>query len=78
MKKPEITIQNDKGGVRFEIFTERLYLSNYSEHDFQNCLAMYSDPKLMRFFDKGRALDLGEVSALVNERGLKYSRAGVP
>lgn len=65
-------------GIRVEIETRRLYIRSYDARDYENCISLYGDEKLTKYFDGGKPRSKNEVENLVNEKGVKYFRDGIP
>src|SRR3989338_10678490 len=49
--------------------TQRLLIRSYQDRDFENCVLLYGDPKLTKYFDYGRPRSRREVLDLVEEKG---------
>ena len=61
-----------------EIETERLYIHSYKDSDFENCLCLYGDESITKYFDHGKARSETEINELVHEKGKKYFSKGEP
>jgi len=64
--------------LTIEKYTTRLYIRSYNEYDYEDCLSIYSDPELTRFFDHGKPRSKFEIDAYLEERGLYFSQRDLP
>lgn len=76
--KSEVFLSEEKSGVQVEIETPRLLIRSYQANDFENCLALYGNPKVTKFFDHGKPRSKEEVRDLVREKGVKYFKKQKP
>lgn len=75
---PLVSFQQTSGSVQVEIETERLCIRSYDENDFKNCVSLYSNNKITKYFDRGMARNELEIRRLVEEKGIKYFTQGKP
>lgn len=76
--KPFISISIDSSTCFVEVVTERLVIRSCIEEDFNNCVLLYGDEKIVGYFDSGKTRCSSEVFALLKERAFKYFRNGKP
>ena len=78
-KKPiSILITKEEFLLKVEIKTERLYMRSYKETDFEDCVSLYSDEKLVKYFDHGKPRSRQDVASLIEERADKTFKNGKP
>lgn len=65
-------------GLFIEIETKSLYIRSYRHEDFENCVELYGDAKITRYFDHGKPRSREEVEDLIDQKGLKYFMQGQP
>ena len=75
---PLITFNCINNTVRVEIETERLYIRSYKDEDLENCIKLYGDQSLTKYFDDGRPKSRHEVIKLTDENGKKFFETGAP
>lgn len=75
---PVISLNFEANQLSIEIITERLYIHSYRIGDFENCVALYGDKRLTKYFDHQRPRSRGEVQSLIEEKGFKYFYQGLP
>lgn len=75
---PYISFRFQEKKLYVEIETERLYIRSYEDRDFENCIRLYSDPMITKYFDHGVPRTRKEVEDLIDERGNKYFNKGEP
>jgi Acetyltransferases, including N-acetylases of ribosomal proteins len=73
----EISHSQALDSLVIKIETERLILRSYANEDFADCLTLYGDPLLTKFFDYGRPRSKEEVEQLV-EDCCAFSKKGIP
>lgn len=73
-----ISIQQNNQKISATIETERLIIESYKDRDFQNCIQLYGDREITRYFDHGKPRTYIEVQQLIEERGKKYFENGEP
>lgn len=75
---------NKRGRLFFKEFltieteTPRLYIRSYHTCDYEDCLAIYSNPELTHFFDHGEPRAKAEVDEYIASRGLYFFEKGLP
>lgn len=70
--QPIVTLDFKEFYLKVQIETQRLFIRSYKEEDFENCLSLYSDEKLTKYFDHQRPRSKQEIEALIQEKGNKY------
>lgn len=65
----KIQIVTAKNLLKVEIETDRLYLRSYEESDFENCVLLYGDEKLTKYFDHGKPRSREEVKVYTQKNG---------
>jgi RimJ/RimL family protein N-acetyltransferase len=78
IKKPAISIFKKSGVVNVEIETNRLFIRSYRETDFEDCVLLYGDKLITKYFDHGNPRNRNQVRELIQERGDKYFSTGKP
>ncbi len=68
-----MTFQNNYN-AKVEIMTERLYIRSYEESDFQECIDLYGNEKITKYFDHGMPRSTNEVRELINEKVINCAR----
>lgn len=76
--KPRVSFYFLFDSLNVEIETERLFIHSYRENDFENCLTLYGDEGLTKYFDHGKARKKYEIEELVLKKGSKYFIEGKP
>ena len=74
----EVFVYNSGGRVVIEGFTNRLIIRSYSGEDFNECLALYGDKEITKYFDHGKPRIGNEIFEYVQSRGSKYFENGEP
>lgn len=69
---PEISFNFESSGLEIEIETSRLYIRSYQHADFENCVVLYGDQRITKYFDHGKPRSLSEVEEYIEKRGRKY------
>lgn len=64
--------------VFIEKNTDRLYIRSYTSDDYEDCLSLYSNPVLTRFFDHGKPRTKTQIDAYLKERGDYFFQKGLP
>ncbi len=64
--------------LSIEGYTNRLFIHSYLDTDFENCLALYCDEEITKFFDNGKARTEQETFDYIQERGSRYFDEGLP
>src|SRR3989344_3113065 len=62
--------------VTFE--SERLQISSYRDEDFENCVQLYGNKTLTKYFDHGKPRSRKEIEELTRGKGIEYFRKGKP
>jgi len=57
-----------KNALKIEIETERLLIRSYKNDDFEECVKLYGDTVITKYFDHGQPRSRKEVEALVKEK----------
>ncbi|MFS8562814.1 MAG: GNAT family N-acetyltransferase [Rhabdochlamydiaceae bacterium] len=78
MKKAQICLSFTSNTVDVKIKTERLAIHSYIDDDFENCVLLYGDDKITRYFDHGKPRSRAEVEEYIRERGRKHFDKGSP
>lgn len=77
MSYPTVEIHANEGQVSVHIETERLSIRSYEpDRDYIDCVSLYGDPILTKYFDFGRPYTPEEVKKMTYERGCRYFRNG--
>jgi [ribosomal protein S5]-alanine N-acetyltransferase len=76
--KPHISFHFERDSLQVEIETGRLFICSYRDSDFENCVSLYSDKEITKYFDYGNARTRNEVTAIVQEKAIKYFSQGKP
>ncbi len=58
--------------------TERLSIQSYEDKDYAQCVELYSDADLTKFFDHGRPRTPLEIDNYIDERSRLYQRQNLP
>lgn len=64
--------------LQVEMETKRLYIHSYKENDFENCVSLYGNKSITKYFDHGDPRSRNEVASLVRERGNRHFINGEP
>lgn len=64
--------------LQVEIETERLLICSYKDTDFDDCILLYGNEAIIKYFDHGKARAKHEVERLICEKGKKYFSQGKP
>jgi ribosomal-protein-alanine N-acetyltransferase len=64
--------------LQVAIETERLLIHSYKDTDFEDCISLYGNEAIIKYFDHGKARTNHEVESLVYEKGSKYFSQGKP
>ncbi len=70
-------LQNGKH-LRIEMESPQLFITSYSDQDFEHCLSLYGDENLTRYFDHGKPRSRSEIRELIEIKGHQYFRQGLP
>lgn len=62
-------------GPFIQLETARLYITSYQDQDFEHSLRLYSDEKILQYFDHGKSRSSWEVFAMIE--GLKGKPFGL-
>jgi [ribosomal protein S5]-alanine N-acetyltransferase len=76
--KSEVFLSEEKGSIQVEIETPRLLIRSYNDRDFENCVSLYGNSKITKYFDHGKARSEKEVEELVKEKGGKFFKKRQP
>lgn len=60
------------------IETERLLIRSYQDEDFEDCVQLYGDKALIKYFDYGVVRNRDEVKSLITEKTYGYSNIKKP
>ena len=63
--EPRISFSSESNVLLIEIETEELYIRSYRNNDFEDCVALYGDEKLSKYFDHGQPRSRLEVEDLI-------------
>ena len=72
LSKPIISFQFTRDALTVSIETERLLILSYQENDFENCVNLYGDRLITKYFDHGVPRSRTEVKELIFEKTHKY------
>lgn len=75
--EPRISFCLESDILQVEMETQRLSIRSYRDEDFENCLALYGDEKLTKYFDYGKPRSRLEVEDLI-KRNCLYFKRGEP
>lgn len=75
--QPRITFRSESGALHVEIETERLRIRSYQDSDFKECVTLYGDASITKYFDSGMPRTEEEVRELIRERA-SYFPQGKP
>lgn len=75
---PSISFRFSSKHLQIEIETERLFIQSYEDTAFENCISLYGDGAITKYFDHGKARNKFEVENLIFEKGKKYFSEGKP
>jgi len=67
-----------KKHLQVKVETKRLIIYSYHKSHFDDCLALYGDPVLTKYFDHGKPRSNEEVKQLIKEKADKYFDHGLP
>ena len=76
--KPSVRFHFIRDRVRIEMETQDIYLRSYEACDFQDCLRLYGDRKLTKYFDSGEPMSEDRVEILIHERATKFYSSRSP
>jgi len=76
--RASISFRSLEPGLEVVIKSKHLIARSYRKEDFENCMNLYSNPRLMKYFDYGNPLNPNELKALINERSLRFRQANKP
>ncbi|MFZ0565209.1 MAG: GNAT family N-acetyltransferase [Chlamydiales bacterium] len=76
--KPKISFNFQYHELQVKIETQRLYICSYQDNDFENCVSLYGNKEITKYFDHGKARSRVEVENLISERGKTYFIKGQP
>ncbi len=68
----------DFNHLKIIIETERLLIKSYDDQDFENCVLLYGDKILTKYFDHGQPRSRKETEQLIQEKGKQYFDKGLP
>lgn len=75
--KSEVFLSEEESVVQVEIETPRLLIRSYHVQDFEECVALYGNTKITKFFDHGKPRSRNEVKKLIREK-TGYFKKGQP
>lgn len=78
LPKPQFIFSFNSDVLNVEIRTDRLCIYSYKNHDFEDCVSLYGDSEITKYFDHGKPRSRVEVRKYVDERGRKYFDKGEP
>lgn len=61
-----------------ELSSERLFIRPYQESDFEQSVALYGDPTIIKYFDHGKPFTRDDVRSLIQNSGIKHFQEGRP
>ncbi len=73
-----IYIDKNSHGISIESWTNRLFIRSYLDKDFSECITLYSDKEITKYFDHGNPKSIQEIFDFVQERGSRYFERGEP
>jgi ribosomal-protein-alanine N-acetyltransferase len=76
--KSEVFLSEEKGSIQVEVETPRLLIRSYQDQDFENCVSLYGNSELTKYFDHGKPRSEEEVNVLVREKGNKFFKKRQP
>ncbi|MGH2611414.1 MAG: GNAT family N-acetyltransferase [Rhabdochlamydiaceae bacterium] len=76
--KPHISFHFLLDTLQIKMETERLFICSYRDSDFEDCVSLYSNKEITKYFDYGKARTRHEVTSLIREKGSKYFSRGKP
>ncbi len=74
----EICINSNFQKLSIEGKTNRLFIRSYLDVDFNDCLALYSDKEVTKYFDHGEPRSERAIFEYIQERGRRYFDCGEP
>jgi RimJ/RimL family protein N-acetyltransferase len=77
-QKPNISFYRESWSLKVKIETENLYIYSYSEKDFEECVRLYGDEIVTKYFDHGKPRSRVEVENYIAEKGNKHFNKGEP
>lgn len=77
-KEGRILIQSNLGCLCVEVVTKRLFIRSYLDKDFNQCLSLYGNKEITRYFDHGNPRNNREIVDYVKERGGWYFNKSEP
>ena len=76
--KQNFCISLKSNGLLIEGETQRLFIRSYQDHDINDCVSLYGDKRITKYFDHGEPRSKHEVDGYVKSRGRKYFDKGEP
>lgn len=73
-----VNVSSIQEKIHVEIETERLFLKSYSNEDFENCVRLYGDERLAKFFDHGKPRSREEVEDLIFQKNSYFLEGVMP
>jgi [ribosomal protein S5]-alanine N-acetyltransferase len=73
-----ICINSNFQKLSIEGSTNRLFIRSYLDVDFNDCLTLYSDKEVTKYFDHGEPRNKTEIFEYIQERGGRYFDCGQP
>lgn len=77
-QEASISINSKFSKLSIEGWTERLFIRSYLDIDFRECIGLYSDKEITKYFDHGKPRNSQEIFEFVQERGSRYFERGKP
>ncbi|MBI3258991.1 MAG: GNAT family N-acetyltransferase [Ignavibacteriae bacterium] len=76
--KPYISFRFISNCLQVEIETDRLFIRSYKPNDFENCISLYGNEAITKYFDYGKVRNELEIKNLIIEKGYRYFSKGKP
>jgi trans-aconitate 2-methyltransferase len=76
--KPRISFSLKSNIFEIEIETKNLYIRSYRDEEFENCVLLYGDPVITRYFDYGKPRSRFEIQEYINEKNDRYLKNREP
>ena len=72
--RTKVSFHKSLRGLSVIIETERLLIRSYEYQDFENYVSLYTDERLMKFFDNGNIKTLNEINQLINNGNKHFAQ----
>lgn len=76
--KPHISFRFTSNYLQVEVETQRLFIRSYENSDFENCVLLYGNEVITKYFDHGKPRTRFEVKSLIIEKAEQYFTKGKP